>query len=1316
MGADTGSDVHPFFTVTRNKGNQLDCSVNNVDSIDANSEVELRYLTTTAQSLTDSQLRQSLLHEDPSANRQVSNASSLQIRKRFNPVDQGMISELKQSSQRTKRAYKKHNKEVGESLTAGSAGNGSQPSSKSGESLLLRSTSPNLEIDPNGGRSKRRRTASAEPDPPVSDIVTQKTWEEQLQAAASSTFVPEDNEQDQSQNIVADVSTKLLPDLESLVAPGKSYKAETVELPTSLDRSTSIAHEPPLLKNGTPRKKMLKLRNDGRLASPKSRKVADISRASTKARGKRKQDTTSTKILVLRYGSDSATKSSICQSINSILESPIASKNSLASAGVSNTTLQPSVTTKVTHPFFLGKGVRQTAADTDNDAKPTSSDDKAPSNATEKSSSNKKISTVSPTAAKAWAAIAEQGFAIEARATSKIMRFTGAEEPLWPPKEMQHCRGLSAETPSVHTTPSAEIPAMDQRRLKTNELQIHPGESILDLCRETYYGHMEEYDRTVTNSRLRLLRKPHRRLMTGRELQKALRPRLVSWIPAADTTTAATHLNSDVSHDRVKNSMLQSVPPHSALDHLYEGIATSLSGFDRFECENRDWTSKYSPQDAASVLQQGPEVTLLRDWLTSLTVMSVNNGTTDLSKDGEIFTTSKRLFPKRKKKRKMAEDLDDFVVSSDGEVDEMDELAQPDTNRPVDGGPRRSMIRIGDRPESSRQTSATSVIANAVIISGPHGCGKTAAVYAVAQELGFEVFEINAGSRRSGKDVLDKVGDMTRNHLVQKAKHNDKMEETETLQTAALQEDISSGRQSTMQSFLKPDTKSKPIPTSCGKVKEKEVKMPESPKKRNQQKQSLILLEEVDILFEEDKLFWTTVLSLILQSRRPIIMTCTDESLLPLDDMLLHAIFRLAPPPDDMAVDYLMLMAGNEGHLISREAIASLYLSKQRDLRASITELNFWCQMAVGDAKGGLEWMLIRANAEECHNQQGQALRVVSDGTYMPYMGFLSRDQIDSSTDDTISHDIECLTEASQEWDYNIEEWNNLLDDDALFSDSSLMSRQQSLQMLEDFDLNFDAQSAADILRGFGPRHDNNALLDVTEPELTEKARSNYIEGFRVLQAEPQKYQSNLSTLIPLAIQVCSKKVIAEDIGKAATPLKSDILCQHITHNRSEKGLRSSIASMAGLIGIAFKSLEEPSKRSSLQLASSQATVPGTSLSIVVSDIAPYVRSIVCYDIRLEEQRLQLSNLLSQGGRSGKPRRTRASRAALEGGSKAHTRRERWFPRTTNFSLVLQTGGEEWQTAASVASQQQREQASEDGAMSGGGSRRSSLDTGSSEV
>lgn len=74
----------------------------------------------------------------------------------------------------------------------------------------------------------------------------------------------------------------------------------------------------------------------------------------------------------------------------------------------------------------------------------------------------------------------------------------------------------------------------------------------------------------------------------------------------------------------------------------------------------------------------------------------------------------------------------------------------------------------------------------------------------------------------------------------------------------------------------------------------------------------------------------------------------------------------------------------------------------------------------------------------------------------------------------------------------------------------------------------------------------------------------------------------------------------------------------------------------------------------------------------LIADIAPYVRSIVRYDKRLEVHRDAIA-----GGLQGiKTRKTRASRAALEGGSKASTREEKWFPKRTNYAAVLQTGGE----------------------------------------
>lgn len=89
------------------------------------------------------------------------------------------------------------------------------------------------------------------------------------------------------------------------------------------------------------------------------------------------------------------------------------------------------------------------------------------------------------------------------------------------------------------------------------------------------------------------------------------------------------------------------------------------------------------------------------------------------------------------------------------------------------------------------------------------------------------------------------------------------------------------------------------------------------------------------------------------------------------------------------------------------------------------------------------------------------------------------------------------------------------------------------------------------------------------------------------------------------------------------------------------------------------------------------------SLAPVTEDIAPYVRAIMVFDGRLMEYRDNLIAICSKEGGNGKKRgrTTRASRAALEGGDKASTRKERWFPDDTNYFWVQNTGELEWQDA-----------------------------------
>ena len=196
------------------------------------------------------------------------------------------------------------------------------------------------------------------------------------------------------------------------------------------------------------------------------------------------------------------------------------------------------------------------------------------------------------------------------------------------------------------------------------------------------------------------------------------------------------------------------------------------------------------------------------------------------------------------------------------------------------------------------------------------------------------------------------------------------------------------------------------------------------------------------------------------------------------------------------------------------------------------------------------------------------------------------------------------------------------------------------------------------------------------------------------------------NTLVALSLKACSRKVMfTKGLEQCVIPLDAAAITSLILQRSRELKSHESIVSMN--IATAFGPLVDLPKSSAVHMKGPQISIFDGPISAIVQDAAPYVRSIVSYDLQLEAQRLRLGNLLSQGGRSGKRQRTtRASRAALEGGSKAHTRRDRWFSKDTNFSLVLQTGGKEWQGA--MRQQQIDDMAQSDNDLEG--SRRSSPD------
>lgn len=195
---------------------------------------------------------------------------------------------------------------------------------------------------------------------------------------------------------------------------------------------------------------------------------------------------------------------------------------------------------------------------------------------------------------------------------------------------------------------------------------------------------------------------------------------------------------------------------------------------------------------------------------------------------------------------------------------------------------------------------------------------------------------------------------------------------------------------------------------------------------------------------------------------------------------------------------------------------------------------------------------------------------------------------------------------------------------------------------------------------------------------MPEKLLGSFVEGYNLLQSDPVVELSGLSTLLALTTRTFARR---DFLARRESGVRSCITEDELSGRMLDPQYPRDPASILSRteLSAAFDPIADRTKDSSAPSMSVLSDFD-RSMSLIVEDLAPYVRSIVAYDLRLEQKRLRLSSLLSEGGRDGKRiRTTRASRAALEGGSKAHTRRERWLPNGTNPALVLRTGGECWQ-------------------------------------
>jgi len=840
-------------------------------------------------------------------------------------------------------------------------------------------------------------------------------------------------------------------------------------------------------KQRTPRKKTMQISASGKLfEEPAKLQPFDLPKKELGQRPKPAQTSKNlklkngkfaqTRVVAIRYRDVAADPTLFSNKVEEIFSrpaNPLETKRKIPAPSGSRP--QEHGTSKVTHPFFLGKSREQPVSGLA---------------ATPGTNPNGHTTDHEDPAAEVQKPVAWKDIVFKSNKPA-LSRDLQLEKPSWPPLAYQHVRPDAQRV----TQAGDEVKAANKRKAKARGVHVGDDENLLScFTREISRQSTVLCDTT-----------PPRRL------QAISRDAIAGIIPEPRYTQ---HVQA-VSAARVH-------------------ALNNLSSFDRAEASGPlPWTHRYGPTSWEQVLQ--PQCFSLYEWLRTLAVHNVKQG---------LDSTQSRPAPKRRKKLKKRDDgLDDFIVNDD-------QYLEP--NRPK----------------------------NAIMIVGPNGCGKTASVYAVAKQLGFEVFEIHAGMRRSQKDIFDKVGDMAQNHMVQggqqASRDSSVVNETDAASSQA------EPAQPSVAALL----------TGSGKKKALQSFRAVTPQSNKEQKQSLILFEEVDHIFEDDRGFWTGVQSLIQNSKRPVVLTCNDLQKVPLAELELHTTVTFVAPQPEVVSEYLTYIAAAEGHLIRPQAIESLYRSKGCDLRATMSELDFWCQMTVGSEKCGLDWFPNRQAAIDATDQPRQ--RIFSQNTF--------------------HEGLDLLPEVHRDLEQIIDFVGTSLD---MPMDGLLESGPNDLRTLDSFSMqqsldDYEVMSIADI-------------LDVSK---------------RPLLYTPTAFGKSAAALLTNRAELASYKVASQDRQKRR---------------------------------LSFTCLEPLNVERPVFPPAQGRLAPSLDLprSVLAAEIAPYVRTIASFDLRLEQQRDELFS--SQGK---KTRTTRAARAAAEGGEKANTRRERWFPPNLDLDAVLRTGND----------------------------------------
>lgn len=267
------------------------------------------------------------------------------------------------------------------------------------------------------------------------------------------------------------------------------------------------------------------------------------------------------------------------------------------------------------------------------------------------------------------------------------------------------------------------------------------------------------------------------------------------------------------------------------------------------------------------------------------------------------------------------------------------------------------------------------------LLSGPVGVGKSSMVYQAAEKLGLDVMEINASNCRTGKYLKDTLKEAMSTHRFNNGRNEDQRKSTKHMQNKG-----------------------------CN---------------------TLILFEEVDHIYDDEKGFWSSVVDLVLasESKRPLVMTanrftpamqsvfghCPSDKEQELSCLLTSTsrpkvvvpqAFNFSPvvvqrPTKPQIQAALRYVLRSENMNISKEILQLIAdMHDNGDLRSAINLLQFWSQLPdekVGELPSSWATTSAIVGVELLPGNQRHVHKAVAE--YPSIMSEIACDQWDGSRD-----------------------------------------------------------------------------------------------------------------------------------------------------------------------------------------------------------------------------------------------------------------------------------------------------------------------------